>query len=260
MNYFLFKIKKISLWRFLFAGFFLLGMSLELYMSMSFSGGYPSVQEMVLFRLDVITPLLLYSVFLILVADIGIDCKDNVIAKLRKSHFIRNLGLISFLCLAFIVSIILFNTFAMLLKGRVINLSNEWRALIFYGPKEILPSAAMGLSILFTFLRLVFIAVVVFAINSRCRKLPFGYMGGFAVCLLDAIAHFHLDIQGLGIFPFEHSSLEFALRGTNNLLLNILISVLYWIILIATVGLIYNYANKHKKIRKEDSLYDTSVY
>lgn len=234
--------KNIPLWRVITAAVLLLGLSFQAYDSLAASFGHPSFQETILIRLNDVTTFSFYFILLLLIGDLGFN-KDA--AAKKENGFFRNISYIALLCVLFIATYIVFCLLTSLLKGGSVYFSDEWKGIQLFGMEWLSPSLATAASLLLFFLRLVFLACLVYIVNNRAKKTPFGYIGGFAVCLLDGIVYFcftHGNV--IGVFPFEHSYLESVFRITFEPVLDAVISVSYWLALIAAAGLIYGILNK----------------
>ena len=237
MKYCFESLKKVPVWRLVLAAVWLLSLTLDSYNALARSTP-PSLQGMVLNRLDNVTTLTFFFILLLLVTDLGFAKEGANIAA--KPSYWRQVAYAAFLSLLIIGVYMVFSLFLMLFIGGSISFSNEWNGIEPFGFAEALPWLAMLTVILLFFLRIVFIICLVTAVNSRCRKIPYGFMAGFAVCLIDAIVYFHFRLEtAVGVFPFEHNNLESVSRLTPNMAVNIIISVVYWLILIGAAGLVY---------------------
>ena len=237
MKYCFESLKKVPVWRLVLAAVWLLSLSLSAYNALARST-LPSLQGMVIFQLNDVTTLTFFFILLLLVTGLGFTKEGANITG--KPSYWRQMAYAAFISLLIIVVYMIFSLFFMLFIGGSISLSNEWNGIEPFGFAEASPWLAMLAVILLFFLRIVFIICLVTAVNSRCRKIPYGYTAGFAVCLIDAIAYFHFCLDtAVGVFPFEHNNLESVSRLTPNMAVNIMISVIYWLLLIGAAGLVY---------------------
>lgn len=249
MRYILKYLKAIPLWRLILAAVLLFGIAVQSHFVQSFWGVQPSFQEFIYENLE--NSRRLFFILLLLVADFGFKHKSHTTSDMQKDSFLSHLGFASLLCISFILLFVILSAVVLTLKGGYLNFVNEWHTVQFSGPEGISPTTAMILSLILFFLRFVFLTRVVFTINSRCRKIAFGYVGGLALFALDGAAGSILYAYPIGIFPVEHTYLEFVLRRTSNVPLNIFISAMYWIVLIVALSLIYTLLNRQNKHRAE---------
>lgn len=237
MKYCIESLKKVPVWRLVLAAVWLLGQSLEYYNALAHRAP-PSLQEMMVSKLDNVTTLNFFFIVLLLVPELGFAKEGADIAE--KPSFWRQMAYAAFLSLLIIVVYMILSLFLMLFIGGSVSLSNKWNSMEPFGFAGTPPWLAMLTAILLFFLRIVFIICLISAVNSRCRKIPYGFAAGFAVCLIDAIAYFHFCLEtAVGVFPFEHNFIEAVFRLTSNMAANIMISVIYWLILIGAAGLVY---------------------
>lgn len=254
----LYRLKHVRLWRWILASAFLLGLAFDAYSVLSNSGTKPNFYEMLLKQTNDVSTLILYFIFLLIIFDIGYDAS---LPDTEASHrIVYDFFYIYFLTFLFLLLIIIINIFALLLKSGSINFSNSWAAaqsLINNGVDipalevtSLSPISAAAISFLLFFLRFGFINAIVFVINRNCKKRPWGYTGGMVICLTDAVAYFTFNmVKPTGVFPFEHSFIGSALKLTSSIALNIIISVLYWIVLTVLAGSILYLSGKQKKLR-----------
>lgn len=246
MKYCIESLKKVPVWRLIFAAVWLLGMALAAYNGLSYNAT-PSFQEIVLLRLNDITTYSFFFILLLLIADLGFDREDCGANTVKKPSFWHQMAYAAFVSALIIVVYIIFSLFFMLVIGGNISFYNEWNSIEPFGFEWASPLLAMLIVIPLFFLRLVFLICLVSAVNSRCRQIPYGYAAGFAVCLIDGIIYFHFRLDtAVGIFPFEHAYLESVFGLTNNMPLNFILSVLYWLLLLGAASLIY----RSKKLAK----------
>lgn len=241
------NLKRIPLWRIIMAVIILLGLSFSAHAVLLYKGR-PSFQEMTLTHLNDITTFNLYFILLLIVAGLGFKGETGNAKDANRGGFGRNLKFIAFICFLYIAVFLVFNILSMLLQSGSVNFSDEWRGIKPEGFEFLTPSLATAVCTLLVYLRLVFLACLVFVINSRCLKMPFGYAGGFAVCLFDGIMYFNVFPQEpTGVFPYEHSNLLYVFGLTRFPVLDVFLSVLYWLILIAAAGLIYRLLDRQRK-------------
>lgn len=114
-------------------------------------------------------------------------------------------------------------------------------------------SLAALITVLLFFLRFLFMTFLIFLINSICKKMPYGFIGGLAVCLIDRVVYIDfIIIKPLRIFPADYSYIESSLRLTPNAALNVALCVLYWGVLIAAACLVYRLMHKGSMLEKEE--------
>jgi len=240
------NFKQIPLWRIILAIIFLLGLSFNAYAALSFEGP-PSFQEMTLTQLIDVTTFNLYYILLLVIAGLGFKNENANIQHTNPDGFRRNLKYIAFICFLCIAVLLVFNISSMLLQSGSVYFSDKWCVLRPEGFEFLTPSQSAIICILLLYLRLVFLGCLVFVINSRCRKMPFGYSGGFAVCLFDGIMYYNVFHQNtIGVLPYEHSYLA-CIFITHLPALDVFLSVLYWLIMIAAAGLLYRLFNRQSK-------------
>ena len=243
MKYCFESLKRVPVWRLIVAAVWLLGMSLEVY---GRGSNPPSFQEMVLSKLNDVTVFSFFFILLLIITDLGFNKEDND-AKSEVPSFLRQMAYAAFLSMLIIVLYIIFSLAIMLIIGGSVSFSNVWNRIDPFGFEWASPTLAMLIIIPLFFLRLVFLICLVSAVNSRSKKIPYGYAVGFAVCLINAIVYFQfMQSTAGGIFPFEHAYLESVFALSPSILLNIFISVLYWLLFIAAAGLIYRSGKPEK--------------
>ena len=146
------------------------------------------------------------------------------------------------------ITLIIVSVFAvLLLKEGSVTFVSELTVMQLNRGGEISSTLAMFLSLILFYLQFLFLTALVFTINSRCKKIPFGYMGILLFTVIDQIAS-NLYARPLGIFPFEHATIEQSSWLTPDFTLDIAISVLYWCVLIAVAGIVCHLMNKPRKI------------
>gem|GEM_PF-3853589 len=255
MKYFFESIKNIPFWRVILAAVLLFCMAYGSYSALAVYG-QPSIQETILIGLNNVTTMLFYVILLLVVSDFGFK-NNRPAAKTSHKKYGNALVFALIVCLVFETIYIVSCFLILLLTGGSIKFADMFTDITLNGLEWMSPTPAMVISIFLFFLRFVFLTCLVTAINSRSRKAPYGYAAGFAVCLIDAIAYYHFGLSDpIGVFPFEHSFLESALRLTRDMPLDIIISVLYWFALIATAGFIYDTGirkNPDKEVRLHES-------
>lgn len=239
------SIRNIPKWRWIILSILLLGSSFEAYSYITSYGVQPSLYELVLTQIDKPSTLTLYFIFLLLIMDIGFERKKEQPLTNKKIFFSSNFICFNIICFIFLSILICTNILTLLLFEGNINLNNELYTL---SGITLVPSIAMLLSLLFLFFRFCFILVLIFIINIRCKKFPFGYIGGLLISLIDSIAYYNLMIKNfLGILPFEHSYLEAAISYSSNPIMNIAINILYWIVLLIILGVFVLLIDKFNK-------------
>lgn len=237
-------LKQVPAWRWIIAAVFLFGFSLEGNTFLSYTGGQPTYQEMSVNSFNRVVVFSQYMILLLIIADFGF--KE---AKGTKS-FTRGLAYLALLCLLYIVIIMAFHLLVMLIKHGAIDTRDSWSTMQIRGIEWITPLLAMGLSVLLFWLRFVFISAVVYAVNRRCAKTPYGFAAGIALCLFDIIVYYNFGpYEPMCIFPFEHANLEFTLRMTPYPALNIAISAAYWGVLIAAVSILDHIVNRPAQLK-----------
>jgi len=252
MRVFFKNIKNIPLWRVILAVALLFCMAYGSYDNLAVYG-QPSIQETILVGLDNVTTMLFYVILMLIVFDFGFK-NSRPAAETRQNKYGNALVFALIVCLVFEAIYIVSCFIILLITGGSINFADTFTDITLNGLEWMSPTLAMAISIFLFYLRFVFLTCLVTAINSRSRKAPYGYAAGLAVCLADAIGYFHFSLfDPIGVFPFEHSFLESALRLTRDVPLDIIISVIYWLALIAAAGLIYD-AGIRKKTDKEARL------
>ncbi len=210
---------------------------------MSYSGGQPSFQEMTINGFDRIVVLSQYLIILLIVADFGFRKPET--PDTTQDTFARSLAYLAFVCLLYVMLTMALHLLVLLIKHGQIITKDVWNALTLNGLEWVSPSFAMCLSILLFFLRFLFISAVIYAVNKRCKKTPYGYLAGIALYMLEVIVYYNFaPYESTGILPFEHARLEYALNLTTIPALDITISVAYWGVLIAAVWLIDHVASK----------------
>ena len=241
------NLKRIPLWRVIMAAIILLGLSFSAHAALLYEGR-PSFQEMTLSYFNDITTFNLYFILLLIVAGLGFKGETGNAQDTNRGGFVRNLKFIAFICFLYIAVFLIFNILTMLLQSGSVDFSDEWRGIEPEGFEFLTPSLATAVCVLLIYLRLVFLACLVFVINSRCRKKPFGYAGGFAVCLFDGIMYFNVIPKNtIGVLPYEHSALSYVFSLTRFPVLDVFLSALYWLILIAAAGIIYRLPYRQSK-------------
>ncbi len=242
MKYIVANLKQVPPWRLIAAAVLLFGFSLESNTYLSYMGGPPSFQEMAVNSFDRIVVFSQYLIFLLVVADFGFRESEN--AKAQGS-FVRGLGYLAFICLLFVLITMVFHLLVLLIKYGTIAANELWNAMALNGLAWVSPSLAMCLSVLYFFLRFLFVAAVIYAVNNRCTKIPYGFAVGIALFMLEMIVYYNLGpFEPTGILPFEHAYLAYALKLTAIPALDIIISAAYWGVLITAVGLINHVAAK----------------
>jgi hypothetical protein len=251
MGYILSNIKKISKWRWILITIFLFGASIDTYYHLVLSGTQPSFFEVLVIQTDRASKFTFYFILLLIIADLGY--KNNYQIEHDKGIFKYILDIyryIAFLCFIFILLFFIENILCLLLKEGYINLDNEWRTMTIYGTHRLSPLSAMVASLSLLYLHIFFIAIMVFAINNKCKKRPLGYIGGLAICIIDSTAYYMFNLEKpLGFLPFEHSFLEFVFNYSQNIILDIVINVIYWLILYTILGSIIHFSNKKYDIK-----------
>jgi len=236
-------IMRMPLWKLLFAAIWILGVSINAYNGLS-GGNPPSFQEMMLYRLNDVTAFVFFFILLLLIADKGFKKADDGVTN---SSFWRHIVDAVSLSLIMIILYMIFSLIVMLVIGGTVSFEDTWRRIEPYGFEWSSPTLAVLIITPLFFLRLVFLICLVAAVNGRCRKTPFGYAAGFAVCLISAFVYFQFHMQSAwGIFFFEHAYLESIFALTPNAALDIAISVLYWLLLIGITALIYPPKNRER--------------
>ena len=262
MNSIIFIFKKIQRWRWVLAIILIFGASFDAYTSLASSAAKPSFYEIVLIHTDDPVIFIQFFIFLLLIADFGFNKGSNEDSSLTgnfkktSSSFVYSFIISVIFVFIFIICAVL----TTLLIGGDINLSNKWQIMQYVNLPWIRPFQATVLSIVFFILKLTFYCMIVFLINRICKKHPFGFVGGIVLCFIDSIAFFDLLIaeNPIWIFPFEYSFLESLLTHTSSMVINILISISYWISLYMVIGTIIfllNRASGKKKL--ENKLYET---
>lgn len=237
MNCIIDKWKTVQLWRFIAVIVLLLGVPLEKCIHDSYANIQSSFQESMLSTLGF--PFPLYLIFLLLIADLGFDQTLSKTTKNNYPSYCSNMLYIALVCLVFFSCLTACTFLAFLIKAGTIPFSEELTHFQLYGLEWMSASSAVCFSGLLLYLYFVFITAVVFCVNSFCKKRPLGYVGALIVLMLDRIVQ-RFDMVRLGIFPSTYSSIDSALVLTSNTAINIAISIIYWLLLIAGAGASYN--------------------
>jgi len=247
-------LKKISVWRRLLLILILFGLSIEsIYITNDLMMGNLSYQELVFTHLGDPTTFLSYVFFLLLAADFGFSRNGSKSAQYKTKRLGGSLGLAAAICGVFIALILVVSLLAMLLKSGSLNFSDEWSAEPLFGLEWVTPTLAALITVLQFFLRFLFMAFLIFVINSLCKKMPYGFIGGLVVCLIDGVVYINFNmIKPLRIFPVDYSYIESSLRLTPNAAFNVALCVLYWGVLIAAACLVYRLMHKGSRLEKEE--------
>lgn len=247
-------LKRISIWRWLLLVLILFGLSIEfIYSANDLMMGNPSYQELVFSQMGNPTTFICYVLFLLLAADFGFLRGGGEIAQGKTKRLVRSLGFAAAICGMFIALILVVSLLAMLLKSGSLNFSDEWSVEPLFGLEWVSPTLAALITLLLFFLRFLFMAFLIFVINSVCKKMPYGFIGGLAVCLIDGVVYINFGvIKPLGIFPVDYSYIESSLRLTPSAAFDIALCVLYWGALIASVWLVCRLIHRGRKPEKEE--------
>ena len=247
-------LRKISIWRWLLLILILFGMSIQsIYCTNDLMMGNLSYQELIFSHMGNLTTFLCYVFFLLLAADFGFTrgSVENVQGNTKRLR--RSLGLSAAICGVYIALILVVSLLALLLKSGSLNFSNEWSFEPLLGLEWVSPSLAALITLLLFFLRFLFMTFLIFVINSKCNKMPYGFIGGLAVCLIDGVVYVSFNIlKPLGILLVDYSYIESSLRLTPNAALDIALCVLYWGALIMAACLVYRLMHKGGKLEKEE--------
>ncbi len=253
MKYIYENLKQVPPWRLIIAAVLLFGISLESNTFLSYSGGQPTFQEMAVNSFNRIVVFSQYLIFLLIVADFGFKKHDD--ANTARGSFVRGIAYLAFVCLLFVIITMAFNLLVLLIKCGAIATTDIWNAMAQSSLTWISPSLAMGISALFFYLRFLFVAILIYTVNQRCTKIPYGFAAGLAFFMFEMIVCFSLGpFEPTGLFPFEHAYLEYALNLTAIPALDITISIAYWGVLILIVRFIDYIANKPWRRKAKDEL------
>ena len=246
-------LKRISIWRWLLLGLILYGISFEsIYITNDLMMGNPSFQELVFSQMADPITFRYYIIFLLLVADFGFTRGGSELAQGKARRPGRSLRFAAAICGIFVAFILIVSLLAMLLRCGSLNFGDEWSAKPLFGLEWVSPSLAALITVPLFFLRFLFLAFLIFVINSACKKMPYGFIGGLAVCLTDGVVYNDFNImKPLGFLPVDYSYIESSLRLTPSVELDIALCVLYWGALIAAACVVYRFMHRGRKPEKE---------
>ncbi len=244
MNSLFASFKKIPLWRYITAGVLLLGLCYESSYFYADANIQSTYQDMLLSTSSSVFNL--NFVFLLIIADLGFRSHKTEKPDQPFQSFRSHIGFAFVLCLLFVLWLAACTFFAMLFNTGTVTFSDTLTNNSLYGLEWINASFAAAANLVLVSLSLLFCAAVVFTINSRSKNKPLGYLGVLAISILDVTVFTLFDYQ-TGFFPAEYENVRTALRVTQNVPLSIVISVLYWLVLIAVTGLIYYFTDKRSK-------------
>lgn len=244
MKFFKNSLVKIPLWRYITVGILLIGLSISTVKNNVDENVFLSLQETLLSTTGAVFNL--YFILLLLIADLGFDYQKADAQKHTFHPFRSRIGFASALCLLFVLWLAVCNFFALFLKTGTITFSNTLINTPLYELENINASFAAIFNLVLIYLYFVFISTIVFTINCHCKERPLGYLGVLTISVLHVIVYTFFSFP-LGFFPTEYASVGSALLVTPSIPLNIVISVLYWLVLIAATGLIYHIVNKRNK-------------
>lgn len=245
-------LKNISIWRWLLLIIILFGLSIEsIYYTNDLIMGNLSYQELVFSHLSEPTTFLFYIFFLLLAADFGFSRGGE--SAQGKAKLGKSLGCSAAICGVFIALILAVSLLSMLLYTGFLSFNEEWSFEPLFGLEWVSPSLAALITVPLFFLRFLFMTFLIFVINSACKKMPYGFIGGLAICLIDGVVYVDFCIlKPLGIFPVDYSYIESSLRLTPSAALDIALCVLYWGALIAAACLVCRLMYRGRKLEKEE--------
>ena len=244
MKLLLTRLKTIRLWRYITAGILLLGISVDALYIFLDQNIQLSFQETLMASSGSVFSL--YFLLLLIIADFGFDYQKTGALKQTFRSFWQHIRCASFLCFLFVLWLTACSFLALLLKTGTVTFNDTLLNSPPYGLENINASFAAFFNVLLLYLYFVFIAAVVLTINSSCKKRPLGYLGVLVISIFDAIVY-TFYIFPSGFFPIEYASVGSALLATASIPISIVISVLYWLVLITATGLIYHIMNKRSK-------------
>lgn len=240
MKHIILSLKYISIWRWTIFIIMIFGLSLSNFSSLIVSGILPSFYEIVLMQINNPSVLMLYFIFLIIIVDLGFS------QKIQKNQDSTNSKICNYITLSIIISFILVLLIALsalltlLLKEPFINFINKWQAMPTMEVQWLTPLTSIAFSIPLFIFRFAFITILIIIINSQCKKTPWGYLGGFLICLIDSVAYYNFSLEKpIGFLPFEHAYLDSVFNLTAIPILDFSLSVLYWIMLLAITGFVF---------------------
>lgn len=247
-------LKQIPTWRWIFVFILIIGISYQVYSNTS-----PTFFELLLVNINDPSPIILYLIFLLLIADYGYKREEkeklsdlNITLKYIYHNYLFS-ALISIVFLVLLIA----GDFITLLFNARLNFSNEWLTMEpLFRAEWLKPLTATIILIPLFFFEFMFITMVIFTVNILSKQLPFGYLGGFAICLINAIAYHNLQAIEIlrWILPFGYSCLESVLNHTKDIFMNIIISILYWLVLILVIGLIIPLISKIQKKKRKGGI------
>ena len=244
MNFLLKSLKKNPLWRYIVTGVLLLGLSVDALYIYIDQNIHLSLQETLITTTS--SAFNLYFVFLLMTANLGFDSLNTKEQKQTFRSFWSQIGFVSILCLLFVLWLVICNFFALLMKTGTVTFSNTLINTPLYELENINASFAAILNLVLIYLYFLFITAIVLTINSCCKNKPMGYLGVLSNFILHVIIYTFSSFP-TGFFPTDYASVGSALLVTPSIPISIVISVLYWLVLITATGLIYHIMNKRSK-------------
>lgn len=243
-------IKNISKWRWVILAVLLFGSASEGLYFLSYGNVVPpSIFEVIITQTNTEITFTLMLIFLLISGDISYGSQtQGKLMKLSPAgkalYFLRTAVVVSLLFFGILVVMSIIASF--LYTGFTLDFINRWKTVRDI-PHIFTPFLAVGISLMLVFFRFLFLALIIQAINSKSKH-PLGFIGAIVVCLIEAFVYFNLRIvDSTGLLPFEHSYLDSVIKLSPDVHMNIIYSVLYWLLLIIALLAIMIFINRTPK-------------